>query len=161
MGLLSKIGAFSLVLFFLVGGAACDYQRMKDQASVRTYKNQMPEMDDRAVPVQDGFQALLRADPEKLVNPLPSTPDSIEHGRLEYGYFCIHCHGSKADGAGTVGQSFSPLPADLLSDEVQAQSDGELYAKIRLGYGRHPRLFTTITEPDTWAVVDYVRSLRK
>ena len=61
---------------------------------------------------------------------------------------------------GTVGQSFSPLPADLRSDDVQYQTDGALYAKIRLGYKRHPRLFTTISEGDTWAVVVFMRTLK-
>jgi hypothetical protein len=59
-----------------------------------------------------------------------------------------------------VGQSFSPLPADLRSNDVQSQGDGELYAKIRLGYLRHPQLFTTISEGDTWAVVDFIRTLK-
>jgi mono/diheme cytochrome c family protein len=139
----------------------CDYQRMKDQESVRTYKKEMPEMDARTVPVQDGFQVLLTADPKTLANPLPLTPVSAQQGKQAYGYFCVHCHGPKADGMGTVGQSFSPLPTDLRSDVVQTQSDGELYAKVRLGYKRHPRLYTTISEPDTWVVVDYMRSLKQ
>jgi len=60
---------------------------------------------------------------------------------------------------GTVGQSFSPLPTDLRSPYVQSQRDGEIYAKIRLGYRRHPPLYSTISENDTWAVVKYLRSL--
>jgi len=147
-------------LFFLVNLCACNYQGMEDQASVRTWKKQMPEMDERTVPTQDGFQSLLSADPKSLVNPLAPTSGSIEHGKQAYGYFCVHCHGPNADGLGTVGQSFSPLPADLRSSPVQSQSDGELYGKIRLGYKRHPRLFTTIGESDTWAVIDYMRSLK-
>jgi hypothetical protein len=39
------------------------------------------------------------------------------------------------------------------------QSDGELYAKIRLGFRRHPLLYSTISENDTWAVIVYLRSL--
>jgi hypothetical protein len=61
---------------------------------------------------------------------------------------------------GTVGQSFFPLPADLRSKDVQSQADGALYGKIRLGYLRHPRLFTTISEGDTWAVIDFMRTLK-
>jgi mono/diheme cytochrome c family protein len=150
-----------IVLLPLVVAAGCDYQRMKDQESVRTYKKEMPRMDPRSVPVQDGFQALLTVDPKTLANPLTPTARSVRQGKDAYGYFCIQCHGPNADGLGTVGQSFSPLPADLRSDTVQAQSDGELYAKIRLGYNRHPRLYTTISEPDTWAVVRYMRSLKQ
>ena len=140
--------------------AGCNYRRMIDQASVRTYKKSMPEMDERTIPVSDGFQELKAADPDTLKNPLPSTAESIARGKQAYGYYCVQCHGARADGMGTVGQSFSPLPADLTSADVQGQSDGELYQKIRLGYMRHPRLFTTIIEGDTWAVIDFIRTLK-
>jgi mono/diheme cytochrome c family protein len=158
--LLSGTVALWAAILLLPVATGCDYQRMRDQASVRTYKKEMPAMDQRTVPVRDGFQSLLSADPKKLTNPLPLTPQAVKTGQTAYGYFCVQCHGPKADGAGTVGQSFFPLPADLKSAAVRAQSDGELYAKIRLGFNRHPRLYTTIAEQDTWAVVDYVRSLK-
>lgn len=136
----------------------CDYARMYDQESVRTYKKEMPPMDERTIPVKGGFQDLLTADPKTLHNPLPPTPASLEEGRLAYGYFCMQCHGPNRDGSGTVGQSFSPLPTDLGSAGVRSQTDGELYARIRLGYKRHPRLYTTVAETDTWAVVNYLKS---
>jgi hypothetical protein len=44
---------------------------------------------------------------------------------------------------------------------VQKQSDGELFVKISLGFGRHPPLANTVSEPDRWAVVNYIRSLKK
>jgi len=157
--MIKRVG-FCLLPFFVLIAYGCDYARMRDQESVRTYKKEMPAADERTVPVQDGFQALLTAEPETLKNPFPLGSGPIDRGRQAYGYFCVQCHGPNANGMGTVGQSFSPLPADLASPEVQSQGDGELYAKIRLGYSRHPRLYTTISEPDTWAVVDYIRSLR-
>ena len=138
----------------------CNYRRMIDQTSVRTYKKAIPEMDQRSIPTRDGFQALKAADASTLRNPVLSTEAAIEAGRRAYGYYCAHCHGVRADGMGTVGQSFSPLPADLRSENVQSQADGALYAKIRLGYLRHPRLFSTISEGDTWAVIDFMRTLK-
>ena len=152
--------AYCLLLACLLIAQGCDYARMRDQESVRTYKKEMPAADDRTVPLHDGFQALLTADPKTLKNPFPVDPRSIDQGRQAYNYFCVQCHGPNADGRGTVGQSFSPLPTDLKSGEVQSQGDGMLYAKIRLGYLRHPRLFATISETDTWEVVDYLRSLQ-
>ncbi len=156
--MLKRTGPFLLLLSLLIL-QGCDYARMYDQESVRTYKKQMPPMDPRTVPVEDGFQTLLAADPGTLKNALPASPQSVERGKEAYGYFCVQCHGPNANGMGTVGQSFSPLPTDLRSNEVQSQADGDLYAKIRLGYGRHPNLYTTVSEPDAWAAVDYIRSL--
>jgi mono/diheme cytochrome c family protein len=154
-----RLTAACLLLILLGIAAGCDYARMYDQESVRPYKKETPPADERSVPVRDGFQALLTADPKSLKNPVPAGARSLDRGKQAYGYFCVQCHGPDADGRGTVGQSFSPLPADLSSTEVQSQGDGQLYARIRLGYLRHPRLYTTISEPDAWAVVDYIRTL--
>ena len=137
----------------------CPYGRMYDQDSVKTYKEKMAAMDKRSVPVTDGYAALLHADPERLANPLTVSPGSLEQGRLAYNYFCVQCHGANLDGRGTVGQSFSPLPANLVSRATLSRSDGVLYARTRLGFNRHPALFTTIPEMDTWAVILYIRQV--
>jgi mono/diheme cytochrome c family protein len=150
-----------LAMLILLALCGCDYGRMYDQDVVKTYGRKMPEMDGRTIPVQDSFQTLVSADPQRLKNPLPYSKASIDRGAQAYSYYCVHCHGPKADGNGTVGQSFVPLPADLSSRTVQGQSDGELYAKIRLGFKRHPKLFTTVSDAETWAVVMYIRSLRE
>jgi mono/diheme cytochrome c family protein len=154
------------VLFFIVSLSflcifGCDYARMRDQESVRTFKKEMPEMDQRTIPVQGGYQALKAADPKTLENPVAATGASIRRGVQAYTYFCIQCHGPNLDGHGTVGQSFAPLPTDLRSPQVRSQTDGELYAKIRLGFRRHPALYSTIGEHDAWAVVDYLKAGKK
>lgn len=139
----------------------CDYARMNDQESVRTYEKKVPEMDTRTIPVDRGYQFLVNANPRDLKNPLPCTPQNVAQGKLAYSYFCIHCHGPKADGRGTVGQSFAPLPSNLAEGDVQNQTDGELFAKILLGFGRHPMLYTTVSETDTWAIMNYIRTLKQ
>ena len=148
-------------LFLLAGLAGCDYGRMYDQDSVRAYERKMPQGDPRSVPLPGGFRGLKSVDPRTLPNPVGYSEQSARQGKQVYAYYCVHCHGPKTDGRGTVGQSFAPLPTDLASADVQAQTDGELYARIRLGFKRHPPLFTTISEEDGWAVVNYVRSLKR
>jgi len=157
----AKIIRFAFIAFLVPLSWGCDYARMNDQESVRTYEKKVPEMDSRTIPVDRGYQFLVNAEPKDLKNPLPSTPQIIEQGKLAYSYFCIQCHGPKADGNGTVGQSFAPLPSNLTGGDVQEQSDGELFVKILLGFGRHPMLYTTVSEKDTWAVVNYIRTLKQ
>ena len=157
-GKISLAIGIALLLSPLLG---CDYARMNDQESVRTYKKEVPEMDPRTISVDRGYQFLVNAEPKDLKNPLAYTPETVARGKLAYSYFCIQCHGPKADGNGTVGQSFAPLPSDLAAGAVQDQGDGELFAKILLGFGRHPTLYTTVSETDTWALVNYIRSLKK
>ncbi len=149
------------LVFLLSAIWGCDYARMYDQESVRTYKKGIPEMPPETIPTTGGFQILNSAEPKNLKNPLPYTKEAVDQGKEAYFYFCVQCHGPKADGNGTVGQSFAPLPANLTESAVQGQSDGELFSKISLGFGRHPFLASTVSEADRWAVVNYIRSLKK
>lgn len=143
-------------LVFLFQG--CDYARMKDQESVRTYEAEMPPAPQGTIPVTGGIAVLRSEKPAGMRNPLPSTPATLERGRTAYGYFCIMCHGPNLDGKGTVGQSFAPLPTDLRSTYVRRQDDGNLFGKISLGYRRHPPLAHTASAEDRWAVITYIRS---
>jgi len=155
---ISFISGF-VFLFAVVSG--CNYARMNDQESVRSYEKEIPEMDQETIPMNGGIQILKNADPKELKNPLSFTPESVAQGKQAYSYFCAQCHGPLADGNGTVGQSFAPLPANLRAPGVQKQSDGELFSKISLGFNRHPPLATTVSEEDRWATVNYIRSLIK
>ncbi len=138
---------------------ACDYGRMKEQESVRTYEAQLPEMPSGTVPVEGGVERLMATDPRNLMDPLGEDPRWVERGKEAYGYYCAMCHGQRGDGRGTVGQSFHPLPSDLSSRETQALSDGEIFVVISLGSKRSPPLAHTISEEDRWAIVRFLRSL--
>jgi mono/diheme cytochrome c family protein len=133
---------------------------MNDQESVRTYETVIPEMPAGTIPIQGGMERFRTAVPAALRNPLSSNSDSLAQGKEAYQYFCIQCHGPLADGKGTVGQSFAPLPSNLQSNYVQRQTDGELFVKITFGFRRHPPLGTTVSEEDRWAMIIYIRSLK-
>ena len=139
--------------------SACNYARMKDDEAINTYQQAMPEMPKKSIPTGGGIQELREANPETLKSPLPNSPAVVALGAEKYTYYCIQCHGPRADGEGTVGQSFAPLPANLTLPAVQEQSDGMLFYKISLGFNRHPPLAATIAVNDRWAVVQYIRSL--
>jgi len=148
------------LLLFLFAPAGCDYGRMYDQESVRTYEKKMPDSPPGTIPISGGIEVLSRTDPQDLKNPVSPTASAIFQGRAAYFNFCVQCHGPQADGNGTVGQSFAPLPANLTDPQVLDQGDGELFDKISLGFGRHPPLASTVSEVDRWAVVNYLRSLK-
>jgi mono/diheme cytochrome c family protein len=152
-----RIFFFSMLFLFFWG---CNYGRMYDQESVRTYETPIPEMPEGTIPISGGTEPLKKTAAKGLRNPLPRNPESLEQGKGVYKYFCIQCHGPLADGNGTVGQSFAPLPANLKEKAVQRQTDGELFVKISLGYRRHPPLASTVSEEDRWAVVHFMRGLK-
>ncbi len=144
-----------ILLFF-----GCDYARMRDQESIRTYEAEPPEMPAGTIPISGGAEVLKASKPADLRNPLANDQKTLDAGKIAYAYFCIHCHGQKFDGNGTVGQSFAPLPTDLKGAYVRQQSDGDLFYKISFGYKRHPPLSTTVSEQDRWAVLHYIRSIK-
>jgi len=149
---------FFVLLFLLLCGG-CNYGRMYDQESVRTYETAIPDMPEGTFPVYGGTEVLKKADPRSLRNPLPRNEDTLKQGEEAYKYFCIQCHGPLADGYGTVGQSFAPLPTNLQDKSVQRQTEGEIFAKIGLGYRRHPPLASTVSKEDRWALVHFIRNL--
>jgi hypothetical protein len=152
-------GFLSLLLFSLAILYSNYYGRMRDDEALNPYQISLPVMPGGTVPLGGGIESLRKSDPDKLINPLPMTGSVIDRGRKSYGYYCVQCHGPRLDGRATVGQSFFPLPADLLAPRVQDQKDGELFLKISLGYKRQPPLYATIAREDLWAVINYLRSL--
>jgi hypothetical protein len=149
--------AFALLQFL----CACDYARMKDDESLRTYKKSIPEMPKHTIPTTGGIDITKETAPNDLHNPLPYTQETILRGKTAYEYFCVHCHGPRGDGHATVGQSFAPLPTDLAGKYVQDQTDGEVFYRTSFGFKRHPPLAFTVSEEDRWATVHYIRFLAK
>ena len=134
---------------------------MNEQESIRTYETSPPEIPKGTIPVGGNSETSQKAKPENLRNPLAATEKAVEQGKEGYSYFCLMCHGPHADGKGTVGQSFYPLPTNLKESYVQNQSDGTLFYRISFGYQRHPPLASTVSEEDRWAIILYIRSLGK
>jgi len=133
--------------------------RMLNTVVVRPHEEPLLLMESGTVPFKGG-EALLKA---KLMNQTlssakPSSDAMVDFGKKEYKAFCSHCHGENFDGMGTVGQSFNPLPTDLINEQVAAKSDGELFRLISYGGDRAPALATTMSEKSRWAVISYLRS---
>jgi len=147
---------FVLAVLLLTG---CNYGRMRDDEASQAYNQEFPRMPKETIPVDGGIRVEREANPMELVNGLPATPETTALGAERYGFYCVQCHGVRADGNGTVGQSFAPLPANLKSPEVREQQDGELFYKIRFGFNRHPPLYSTLNDRETWAIVRFIRSL--
>ena len=155
------LGLLVSLFFFLSIAISNYYGRMRDDEALNTFQISMPTMPQGTIPVGGGIEALRKSDPQRLMNPLPPTPAVIDRGKRNYITYCGPCHGPRLDGQATVGQSFYPLPTDLLDPKVQIQSDGALFYKISLGFKRQPPLQATVAVDDRWAVILYLRALAK
>jgi len=79
-----------------------------------------------------------------------------------YNQHCKSCHGKEGFGDGTKAKELKTEMRDLTSDEVLAQTDGELYYKSFIGRDEMPNFEKKITgEEDRWMVVNYMRELAK
>lgn len=138
------------------------YGRMRETPAVRPHEAPLLRTEAGLVPYGGG-EALFRVTEGKDLKPSIDRvdPSAIEQGQRIYFLYCRQCHGKYHDGNGTVGQSFHPLPTDLMSGKVQQTPDGVMFKEISYGIegGRQPALATTIEVEDRWRVVAYVKSL--
>jgi cytochrome c5 len=76
-----------------------------------------------------------------------------------YKAHCSPCHGTKGAGDTMLGRNLNLRP--LGSDEVQKQSDDELFTIISKGRNRMPAFNRRLTKDQMGDLVKYIRSLKK
>jgi mono/diheme cytochrome c family protein len=138
------------------------YGRMRETPAIRPHEAPLLQTEEGLVPYGGG-EALIRATDARDLKPSIDmvAPATIQQGQQMYSLYCQQCHGKYHDGNGTVGQSFNPLPTDLMNEKVQQLPDGVMFKEISYGIqgGRQPALATTIEVEDRWRVIAYVKSL--
>ena len=100
--------------------------------------------------------------PEKYKNMENEYAGEDEDGIGEelYDQHCKSCHGKEGFGDGTKAKELETELRDLTSDEVQSQTDGELYYKAIIGRDEMPNFEKKIRdEEERWMVINYLRSL--
>lgn len=96
---------------------------------------------------------LVPEDQKNLVNPSEYNLENVKKGKELYITNCKSCHG---DAGKYNALPLVPLPPDVVSDIMQANTEGELYYKITKGRGGMPQFETTISEDDRWRLVNYI-----
>jgi len=97
---------------------------------------------------------------QKLKNPIPADPPSVEEGRKLYQRHCASCHGATAKGDGSMALA-GGTPSDL-TDETwdHGPSDGEVFVVIRDGTSSDMEPYKDrLTDKQMWQLVHYIRSL--
>jgi mono/diheme cytochrome c family protein len=93
-------------------------------------------------------------------SPLKPGKESVEKGKKIAEVNCMSCHGKSGKGDGAAAAALTPKPADWTSKRVQDETDGELFWKISNGRGAMPP-WKHLSDADRWAVIQYIRSLKK
>jgi high-affinity iron transporter len=95
-------------------------------------------------------------------------PAQVERGKQLYSTYCATCHGPNGDGQGPVGKTLNPPPRDFTKAEFKyGGTDKDIFEVISNGAaskGGSPLMApwgAVISEQDRWALVAYIRSLKK
>lgn len=85
----------------------------------------------------------------------------LEKGRELYNTFCGVCHGDEANGNGVLyndGNGPYPLaPANLVSDEFKAATEGRFYHAIMYGKNKMGAYKDKLNEQERWLVIHWIR----
>jgi mono/diheme cytochrome c family protein len=97
------------------------------------------------------------------VNPLAYSEDLQKEGKRLYGNFCIHCHGAKGDGQGSVVTNSNgafPAPPSYTSAALKDLPGGQIFFSVTYGKGLMGSHASQLTKEERWKVVYYVQSLQ-
>ena len=91
-----------------------------------------------------------------------SNAASIAAGKELWTTHCKSCHGAKGLGDGPKAASLKTSTGDFSTAKFQAQTDGELYYMSFVGRNDMPNFEKKILdEADRWAVIGYIRTMKK
>ncbi len=98
---------------------------------------------------------------KELVNPFEANPELLERGKAVYDVYCISCHGDKGDGKGFLftSKKYPFPPANLLTDKIRNNPEGEIYHVITVGFGVMPQHGSQVRPDDRWKVAMYIKNV--
>lgn len=97
---------------------------------------------------------------KNVKNPVAKSDKVIADGKKITEANCVPCHGPKGLGDGPAAAALPVKPANWTSPAVQAETDGEIFWKIANGRGPMPP-WKHLPDNDRWALVHFIRSLKK
>ena len=111
--------------------------------------------------VEENVRWLAEIVPEgwrNLPNPYPTTPSSLQRGRVIYQQFCIGCHGPVGDGMGPAQPWIYPPPLNFTILKGREISGGIIYYQIMNGITgtAMPYFKNELESQKIWEVGDYI-----
>jgi mono/diheme cytochrome c family protein len=94
------------------------------------------------------------------VNPIEYSDDVKKEGKALYGKFCIHCHGEKGDGQGSVVTNGGyPAPPSYQA-ALKDLPAGQIFYSVTYGKGLMGSHSSQLTKEERWKVVYHVQTLQ-
>jgi mono/diheme cytochrome c family protein len=115
---------------------------------------------------EDSDEERERATAEIIDNPYPITDAGLEKAKDLYNIYCGICHGEKGNGVGYLVSEDNPnakyiaQPANFLTDEFVAASNGRYYHAIMHGKNVMGAYADKLSYEERWQVIHYIRALQ-
>jgi mono/diheme cytochrome c family protein len=95
---------------------------------------------------------------QNLKNPIGYSEDVVSEGKELYGMFCVHCHGDKGQGDGTLVQrdKFPPIPTKF--GPALELAEGKMFHTITYGKGLMGSHSSQLNQEERWKLVHYIRA---
>ncbi|WP_372745433.1 cytochrome c [Lutibacter sp.] len=99
---------------------------------------------------------------QTMKNPVEASKSNVDLGKTLYAKHCKSCHGKEGLGDGPKAEEVDGNLGDFSSKKFQAQTDGALFYKSYFGRNDMPNYEKKMPEKDDmWAIVHYMRTLKK
>ncbi len=93
-------------------------------------------------------------------SPIAASAKVAEQGKKVAQVNCVSCHGKGGKGDGAAAVALNPKPADWTSKKIQERERRRALLENHDRPGRHAG-WRHLPENDRWALVHYIRTLKK
>ena len=93
------------------------------------------------------------AEQKAVKNPLEYNLSNVKKGKELFYQNCKSCHG---DPGKNNHLPLVPPPVDITSDQMQKNTEGEIFYKVTNGRGGMPQFKATISDDDKWRIVNFI-----
>ncbi len=100
---------------------------------------------------------LVPPDQSAISNPSEYNLENVKRGKEIYTRNCQSCHG---DPGKNNPLALVPLPVDIASERMHANSEGDMFYKITTGRGIMPPFEASIPEDDRWKLVSFIMNFK-
>jgi mono/diheme cytochrome c family protein len=135
-------------------------------SSLKPVSGTIPRYNDETLPYYEPYKYANTNEGYELAGAelkIPYAEDAalLEKGKKIYTNFCVHCHGEKGDGNGTLVQrdKFAGVPS-YYGATLQNLPEGKMYHTIYYGKNMMGSHASQINYAERWAVIGYVKKLR-
>lgn len=94
------------------------------------------------------------------VNPVPYSDDAMDEGKVLFERYCIHCHGEKGAGDGTIPATGKYPPPPAYNGPLKDLPAGQIFYSITYGKNAMGSHASQLNKEERWKVVYYVQKLQ-